>query len=169
MMVMERIRQTLVASCRFKTLGGLRELVGWFCYCIFFTLKTGYFGAILSNAESGASLLSAICGRAPGARCKEAFKIGARWLTSTSSRRMCSVSPCRSLAFPPAVFTFRTQFVSSPFQVQPRRWMVERTIAWLNRCRRLSKDFEHLAKNSVAWSIGLRYNGCCAIWRHHLT
>jgi putative transposase len=37
------------------------------------------------------------------------------------------------------------------FQVQPRRWVVERTIAGINRCRRLSKDFEHLAKNSVAW------------------
>lgn len=37
------------------------------------------------------------------------------------------------------------------FKVQPRRWVVERTIAWLNRCRRLSKDVEHLAKNSVAW------------------
>jgi putative transposase len=37
------------------------------------------------------------------------------------------------------------------FQVQPRRWVVERTIAWINRCRRLSKDFERLAKNSVAW------------------
>jgi putative transposase len=37
------------------------------------------------------------------------------------------------------------------FQVQPRRWVVERTIAWLGRCRRLSKDVEHLVKNSVAW------------------
>lgn len=37
------------------------------------------------------------------------------------------------------------------FQVQPRRWVVERTIALLNRCRRLSKDVEHLAKNSAAW------------------
>jgi len=37
------------------------------------------------------------------------------------------------------------------FQVLPRRWVIERTIAWLNRCRRLSKDFEHYAKNSVAW------------------
>jgi putative transposase len=37
------------------------------------------------------------------------------------------------------------------FQVQPRRWVVERTIAWLGRCRRLSKDVEHLAKNSAAW------------------
>lgn len=37
------------------------------------------------------------------------------------------------------------------FQVQPRRWVVERTIAWINRCRRLSKDVEQLAKNSAAW------------------
>jgi transposase len=31
------------------------------------------------------------------------------------------------------------------FQVQPRRPLVERTIAWINRCWRLSKDFEHHA------------------------
>jgi putative transposase len=36
------------------------------------------------------------------------------------------------------------------FVVLARRWVVERSIAWLNRCRRLSKDFEHHLKNSEA-------------------
>jgi transposase len=33
------------------------------------------------------------------------------------------------------------------YEVSPRRWVVERTFAWLNRCRRLAKDFENLTRN----------------------
>lgn len=29
------------------------------------------------------------------------------------------------------------------FKVQPKRWVVERTFAWLGRNRRLSKEYEH--------------------------
>jgi transposase len=36
------------------------------------------------------------------------------------------------------------------FQVAPRRWVVERTFAWLGRYRRLSKDYEYLVETSVA-------------------
>ena len=37
------------------------------------------------------------------------------------------------------------------FVVLPKRWIVERTIAWLNRCRRLAKDFENLSRNALAF------------------
>jgi transposase len=36
------------------------------------------------------------------------------------------------------------------FVVLPMRWVVERTLAWLNRCRRLAKDFENLTDNALA-------------------
>jgi len=34
------------------------------------------------------------------------------------------------------------------FKVLPRRWVVERTFAWLNKARRLSKDYEYETRNS---------------------
>ena len=37
------------------------------------------------------------------------------------------------------------------FIVLPMRWVVERTFAWLNRCRRLAKDFENLSRNALAF------------------
>jgi putative transposase len=37
------------------------------------------------------------------------------------------------------------------FTVLPKRWIVERTIAWLGRCRRLAKDWENLNHNALAF------------------
>jgi len=39
------------------------------------------------------------------------------------------------------------------FVVLPRRWVVERTFAWLGRCRRLAKDFERSVESSAAWAL----------------
>ena len=40
---------------------------------------------------------------------------------------------------------------SHQFDVLPRRWVVERTLAWLGRCRRLRREYEALPQSSEAW------------------
>jgi transposase len=37
------------------------------------------------------------------------------------------------------------------FVLLPRRWVVERTFAWLNRNRRLAKDFEATLESALSW------------------
>lgn len=37
------------------------------------------------------------------------------------------------------------------FQLLPRRWPIERTFAWLLKCRRLVRDYEHLVESAKAW------------------
>ena len=39
------------------------------------------------------------------------------------------------------------------FQLLPRRWVVERTFAWLCRSRRLAKDFEATIASATAWVL----------------
>ncbi len=52
---------------------------------------------------------------------------------------------------------WRLEVVSRPphargFVVVPRRWAVERTLAWIGRNRRLAKDYEELAETTEAWA-----------------
>jgi transposase len=37
------------------------------------------------------------------------------------------------------------------FVVLPKRWIVERTIGWFGRCRRLAKDWENLPPRCLVW------------------
>ena len=46
----------------------------------------------------------------------------------------------------------RSQTVGT-FRAEPRRWVIERTLAWLNRCRRLSKDYEKTIASAAAWVL----------------
>jgi putative transposase len=41
------------------------------------------------------------------------------------------------------------------FQVLPRRWVVERTLSWIDRNRRMSKDYERLCASGEARSYML--------------
>lgn len=53
------------------------------------------------------------------------------------------------------------------FIVLPKRWIVERSISWLNRCRRLAKDWECLNRSALAFlqwaSIRLMLRRLCQI------
>ena len=40
---------------------------------------------------------------------------------------------------------------ASGFEVLPKRWVVERSLGWFGRCRRLAKDFENLNRTAMAF------------------
>ena len=66
-----------------------------------------------------------------GAKCKTAFDKIAAWKLSVVKRG-----------------DDRTGF-----QVLPRRWVVERTFAWIGRNRRMAKDFERLIETATAYIL----------------
>jgi transposase len=45
----------------------------------------------------------------------------------------------------------RRAIAEPAFHLLPRRWVVERTLAWLNRNRRVAKDFEASIASATAW------------------
>ncbi len=45
----------------------------------------------------------------------------------------------------------RTDKEVKGFVVLPKRWVVERTLGWINRWRRLSKDFKATIESALAW------------------
>lgn len=44
--------------------------------------------------------------------------------------------------------------IAKTFEILPKRWLVERTFGWLNRYRRLSKDYKLHSENSEAMIYG---------------
>lgn len=65
-----------------------------------------------------------------------------------------------------AVEIVKRSDIVKAFEILPRRWVVERTFAWLGRCRRLAKDFENLTRNALAFlklaSIRLMLRRLCS-------
>ena len=58
---------------------------------------------------------------------------------------------CTEFCLRPILEIVKRSDYAQGFEVLPRRWIVERTIAWLNRCRRLAKDWECLNRKALAF------------------
>jgi putative transposase len=69
-----------------------------------------------------------------------------------------------------AMFGYLIEVIKRPqlhtFKVLPKRWIVERTFAWFNWQRRLSKDYEHNPKTSEAM---LHFISCSLMLRRLTT
>jgi transposase len=61
-----------------------------------------------------------------------------------------------------AIETIKRSDIIKGFEVLPRRWMVERTFAWLGRCRRQAKDFENHSRNALVF---LKLASICLMMR----
>jgi transposase len=53
----------------------------------------------------------------------------------------------------PTIAIVRRPNAATGFVVVARRWVVERTFAWLGRCRRLAKDWENTISSSESWLL----------------
>ncbi len=60
------------------------------------------------------------------------------------------------IAWTEELFGWKLEVVEKPkdqngFQSLPKRWLIERTFAWLVRQRRLARDYERLPETSASW------------------
>ena len=61
------------------------------------------------------------------------------------------------IAWTEELFGWKLEVVEKPkdqngFQSLPKRWLIERTFAWLVRQRRLARDYERLPETSASWN-----------------
>jgi putative transposase len=119
-----------------------------------FVLAAAVHAADLTDSDGGRFLLTTVAGRFP--RLRHLWLDGGyrgrfvEWVMATLGWRAEVVQ--RDWRYLSAEAT-RLEEKRRPrgFVVLPRRWVVERTFAWLGKFRRLSKDYEALPETSEAW------------------
>jgi len=78
------------------------------------------------------------------------FEDAVRRTADIRGREICE-SACKNVYAHLDVEIVKRSDRVSGFVVLPKRWIVERTIAWLNRCRRACKDWENLNRKALAF------------------
>src|SRR6266511_1933426 len=69
---------------------------------------------------------------------------------STTQRRGSNTKPL-AMSDRLTIDLVKRSELAQSFVLLPRRWVVGRTLAWINRNRRLAKDFEKSVTTAVAW------------------
>jgi putative transposase len=75
---------------------------------------------------------------------------------------------CIDHGYTPHIALIRDERTERPRTHKPRRWVVERTLAWLSRCRGILIRYEKKAENY----LGMLQLACGLLWfrrLHHLT
>lgn len=98
--------------------------------------------ADLQDRDGGALLLATLLGRWPGL--KKLFA-DAAYQGPLFKQAVAELLPDL------AIEIVKRSDQAKGFVLLPKRWIVERTLGWLNRCRRLAKDFENLAATALAF------------------
>jgi putative transposase len=119
--------------------------------------------ADVSDQKGARQLLAPLCGRFPRLELMWADRGYRGHLRSWVAQRLgCrlvvleaplpSTPPFPRLRLLRVNGVLRPQWVWPPYlTVHPKRWLVERSFAWLIRCRRLARDYEGLPRTSEAF------------------
>jgi putative transposase len=98
--------------------------------------------AAIQDRDGGVMLLSTLTGRFPSLR----------KLFADSAYQGPVFHNGIAAIFPQlAIDIVKRSDQAKAFVVLPKRWIVERTLAWFNRCRRLAKDWENLNRKALAF------------------
>ena len=92
--------------------------------------------------DGGILLLTALADRCP---------LVAKWFADAASRGPQCRRALAKVRPPLTTESVTRSDQRQGFVVLPKRWLVERTLAWLNRCRRLAKDFENRTRYAGAF------------------